>query len=213
MQKVALKSLALGLSLLAANAFADVVIYDNGAPRTDSGRCISNGGGCGTGFSIYDTFTIGSSTVLTGFENWNAGSNAADYTNTKWSIWTTDPSRGGKPLASGTAVASVSLDAGFIATTVSGLSVSLKAGTYWLGIGQTISGSTPWTYANSKENTGHDAIGIDAAGTNVFFVQEDPALRIYGSVATVPESTTSQLMLTGFAALGALVARRKKSAS
>ena len=95
---------------------------------------------------IYDDFQIGAS-IISGFtfndyidDN---GENSQNYLSTYWQVFAADPLTGPTPIASGTSVATLTAgSAGSTLFTVTGLNISLGAGTYWLGIGNNVGANT-----------------------------------------------------------------------
>lgn len=200
----------IGLSMVATSSLAQVAtVYDNGQPRALANRYSSSGGNSPVPL-ILDSFTLTQETQVTGFQAWSGMGNAQDYQSTVWEIWTTNPGyvSSATPLASGTTVGVSAADGAFISTTVSGLSVTLGPGTYWLGFGHRVDGTEQWAYANSKISTGHDALGTTTDRAYMSYVQDDPAFRITGITSAVPESSTLPLMAMGLFAISALVRAR-----
>lgn len=210
-------ALTAGLFSAANIAKADVVIFDNGLPVGNSNRCNSGPNSCGgTGsWTIYDNFTLAAAATITGFANWNLGnsSNINDYGSTNWSIWSVTPYNGGSALYSGNSLAAVSSDLGFIKTSVSGLSLNLSAGTYWLGINHQLTSPlyyASWTYASSSGGSG-DAIQLDG-GSWTFTNQPNLAFYVTASeTPPVPEPETYAMLLVGLGLLSFTAKRRKQS--
>ena len=133
--------LGIAVALAVGNAEA-AVLWDNGPPfESGAVYCSNNGTGCGsdnTGFTVYDDFRLDAAAKITGFTYHSGFPIGADqYLSTNWSIWTTDPvtSWAGGPALSGIADGINSAASfGFTLTTITGLSIELSPGTYWLGI-------------------------------------------------------------------------------
>jgi hypothetical protein len=134
-----------GLALLVVpwTAKADV-IWSNGNATGVGSNCDFNGNPCpggDDGWTIFDNFDLSNDETVFGFSyvsDFSVGS-APDYLSTNWSLWQVDPlgpfnSIG--PVASGNDVAVLTTNDLSVTTytfTVTGLSVNLAAGTYWLG--------------------------------------------------------------------------------
>lgn len=200
----------IGLSMVATNALAQITtVYDNGQPRPPFSRYSSSSDGSPVPL-ILDSFTLTTETLVTGFQTWSGLGNAPDYESTVWEIWATNPGHVSSlsPFASGDTAGFSTVDGAFISTTVSGLSVKLGPGTYWLGFGHRIDGTAQWAYANSTISTGHDALGTTTNRAYMFYVQDDPAFRINGITSAIPESSTLPLMAMGLFAISALIRAR-----
>lgn len=194
------------LTLAGSLAQAEVV-FDNGAPADNSYHCISGPKACGGSgtWTIYDQFTLASPTTISGFANWNVGIVEGFYSATKWSIWTSTPTNGGAALYSGTSVATIAIDQGYLLATVDGLAIDLAAGNYWLGITHVLRGNSVWTYAISA-NGQADALQWDGA-TNRAADLGDMAFVI---TAAVPEPDLYAMILAGLGLFGAVGWSRKR---
>jgi hypothetical protein len=118
--------------------------YSNGSVTGIGSNCDFNGNPCPggeSGWTIFDNFDLSNDDTVSGFSyvsDFSVGS-APDYLSTNWSIWAVDPlgpfnSRG--PVASGNTVAALTtndLSPTTYTFTITGLSVNLAPGTYWLG--------------------------------------------------------------------------------
>jgi hypothetical protein len=147
--KVIVPLVITGLALLVIpwTAKADIA-WSNGNIIRPGTSCDSVSSACGgVGWTIFDDFQLSSDDTVIAFSyvsDFSAGS-AADYQSTNWSLWSTDPlgyfaSSG--LLASGNisdgnaAVAVLTTNDLSLTTytfTVTGLSVILSPGIYWLG--------------------------------------------------------------------------------
>ncbi|MFT3857502.1 MAG: PEP-CTERM sorting domain-containing protein [Aquabacterium sp.] len=199
-----LSSMVMSAALAASTLSHAAVVYDNGAPFGDSHWCDSGPLHCGGNtWTINDDFTLSQDTVITGIDIWNSNGSAADYVNTTWSIWSRQPDRTFEPIATGTTVADISMDKGFILSRLSGLSVSLEAGQYWLGFSHQISTDNPWTYVTTSAGSGN-VVQLSLTGVNTSS-QIEAAFRIQSAV---PEPSTTALMVCGLALVGVAARRR-----
>jgi len=122
------------------------VLWSNGSPTT-AGLCEGQCGAAPVPLTIFDNFTAASNGwTATGFDysDFFVNTSTAQYTGTKWSIWSGDPLQGGKVVASGTATLGAGANLSITSCsgpnnclaqiTVTGLSVQLNPGTtYYLG--------------------------------------------------------------------------------
>ncbi|CAH0351120.1 PEP-CTERM sorting domain-containing protein [Aquabacterium sp. CECT 9606] len=205
MRHIVLSSIALAASMLAGVSHA-AVAYDNGSIGPSTSWCVSGVNQCGgASWTIADNFTLTTATVLTGFENWNLGAPAI-YVSTNWRIWANQPTSLSETIASGNAVATITEDAGFTLASVSGLAVSLNAGSYWIGFNHILSADNPWTYVTSSSGQAN-AVQLYEGGVNVSGLT-DAAFRLHTSAVPEPESVA--LILAGLAVVG--VASRRRAA-
>jgi PEP-CTERM motif-containing protein len=188
--------------MVAAPAFA-ATLYSNGAIN----GTIDAWNTC-CGFQVTDSFTISSSSTVTGFDGgfWVAPGDTPVHVD--WSIGT---AAFGSGSGSGTAALSNSLfcaGCGFgfydiYTSTAAGLSVSLGPGTYWLTLqnGTTAgAGNMFW-----DENDGPSM--AQQSGTGVIGSE---AFNIYGhtNMTTVPEPGTLLMLASGILGLGGIVRRK-----
>lgn len=203
-----IKNFIVAIAIVASASLAQAgVVFDNGGPAGDSFRCISGPDACGGSgtWTIYDQFTLNAATTVSGFANWNYEYYGGAYASTNWSIWTSTPTNGGSALYSGSSTATISSDQGSTLASVNGLSISLAAGTYWLGINHTVNDGI-WTYAFSSNGIS-DAIQLD--GDTV----TNPDHRDMAfTISAVPEPETYAMLLAGLGILG-FAARRKRTAA
>lgn len=210
MRTAFLSSFAMAAAMLAGNSHA-AVAYDNGGVGSLITWCNSGNNQCaGDAWTIVDDFKLGSKSVVTGLDTWSGFGNINDYVNTNWSIWSSKPDGLKAPIATGTSVGTVTDDAGFFLAAVSGLSVELEAGTYWIGYSHLLSGETPWTYVKSGSSVSNALqLGFRTATQSAWVNQSnlpDVAFRIHASA--VPEPGTVALVIGGLAAVGAIQRRR-----
>jgi hypothetical protein len=197
--------LVLGLSVGATELSRAAVIFDNGVATGSTEICDSMCGASAPRFIIYDDFTLSSTSSVTGFtyNSYNiAGSLATDYTGTTWSIWNADPvsNFGSGPIFSGTTLGVVSSGAASsLLITVSGLSINLGPGTYWLGTSNLESISTDITTYAITSNGFSDAEQSSTLGDFTGTGLTDAAFTIQG--AAVPEPSTLALFGAGLLSL------------
>ena len=191
-------------------------------------------GACGsqTGqvFTIFDNFTVtGPGWNVTGFDFSDFFVNntqTSQYSTTQWSIWSGDPLHNGTLVTSGTAMAMLGTPncnvgtpgACLVLMTVSGISVTLGAGTYWLGTGNVETGGATTYRAlasgnglpNFEQSNGHTT-GVKGSnwiigGTDATYFSADTAFDIIGTAT--PEPATLSLM--GFAIAGLVLVARPR---
>jgi MYXO-CTERM domain-containing protein len=193
------------------------VIYDNGTPTGDTGRCDTNQQQCGdSGWTVADHFSLSSGATVTGFTYNDYPGGGGGYTGTAWNIWNGDPFGGGTLITSGLAVGVVSAGAsGSQLVTITGLSVPLSANTYWLGIQtQLDTVATTWSRARVTGGSGTfeqwsgpaDGGGV---GHYQFPLTGVTAFSVEGDATGTPEPATFGL---GGLALVALAALRRRFA-
>lgn len=160
-----LKQALFAAVLCAVPTFADTVYWYNGDFDGANGL-VSEQGGVGDAFT-YDDFNVGAGGVtLTGlFANVLT---SATITQAAWEIRSgVSSGNGGTLIASGTDSATVT-DTGtngfgleLLNVVVSGLSINLSAGTYWLGVAPVVTDNTLVSYVATT--SGANAIGSPLA--------------------------------------------------
>lgn len=153
--KIILPLVTAGLLLLVVpGTGAASVVWNNGAITGAGGQCDFTGGACrggGDGFTIVDDFNLSDEIVVSGFtyDSFFFDGIPVDYSSTNWAIYDGDPITFGSAalVASGSAVAALSADScssPYTCTTttftVSGMSLDLAAGEYWLGYENVLTG-------------------------------------------------------------------------
>lgn len=219
--------LLVGLTLAASPAFAGT-LYDNGPINgsTDAWDIVN-------GFIVSDTFTLSSSSNVTGFMIgvWNECEGCGEMTSLQWSM--TSAPNGGTVYGSGTATTgggsgglltskllyTNQFGYGIDEVTVSGLSVNFGlGGTYWLNL-QNAQGGDGYFFWD--ENSGVGCGGDNGMGGGCPSQAQDnngigtipsESFTVLGSAtgsSSVPEP--SSILLLGSGALGLLgVLRRKR---
>lgn len=205
------------------------IIWNNGNPLSISTTCNSTPDVCPgghTGWSVFDTFNVSDSSTVSGITfggSFIGGGDASNYLSTNWSIWDEDPlgvfSFLG-PIASGNTVAALSpIAVGADTATdfsITGLSVDLAPGTYWIGYQNVMDNSGTGTVAVLTDNTtdpdhqyelGSDdqAVQLQESGYTDF--------TIFGSLDSPPAPEPATWMM-GCVAMGGffLAFRRMKKA-
>jgi hypothetical protein len=203
---VAVSALLIVLLLVVAPSFADAVLYDNGPINGKvNSWTITNP------FSVADSFTLTSASTIGSFSAglWVLPGDTAK--SLSWAITTGAPDfNGGTVLFSGSGnLNNVSLGAAnygynLYTSTLSGLNVSLAAGTYYLELFNTSSalgGQVGWDWN----------YGASTAFVNVFGSTQlsSESFTIYGTTAaTTPEPGTMLIFGTGVLGLLGAVRRR-----
>jgi hypothetical protein len=159
------------------------VAWTNGTATSIGSNCDFTGGACpggDTGWTIFDNFGLTTQDTVSGFSyisDFSVGS-ASDYLSTNWSLWSVDPlgpfsSIG--PLATGNTVAALTTNDLSVTTytfTITGLSVNLPPGTYWLG------------YENVLAGDGAVTLDVMSNGTSLPGYEEQSGDKEYGFTYT-----------------------------
>lgn len=190
------------------------VVYNNGAAASDSGRCAETSGACDGRWTVFDDFTLSSAATITDIK-WTANlySGLSDYNGARAWIYSADPVFG-----SGTLLATVaaqvgsptlsSLGGNFYDIDLSGLSISLGAGTYWLGM----QNDTTFNYATvacTSDCTGNGTQWQNDGAGYRFSPDQNYAFSLEANAVPEPAS----LALLGLGLLGLGLGRRRKQKS
>ena len=202
---VALSVLLVLLLLAATPSFADTLLYTNGPINGTIGGYFLN-----DGYSLATSFKLSSASNISSFSVglWDAIYPPIGVT---WWITTTPDFNLGDALASGTGGFNNSAFLGMneysyqvYASTMTGLNVSLGAGTYYLGLKE--GWYAPYWDINYGPSTAY--VNFDDGITNVTTLGiASPAFTIYGTSAT-PEPGT--MLMFGTGALGLMGAIRRR---
>jgi hypothetical protein len=205
---------AICVGTLCVSAAQAAVLYENGPLSGSSGFCDQGPSGCGGSgtWTYYDDFTLTSPSIVTGFDytDWFYEGTPADYVQTNWSVWDSDPFTAAAPLATGTTAATItpngppSVQYLFTVTGVNPLNLVAPPGTYWLGINNTVRNGAITTAAEST-HLPRNAKQSDGV-THFFNNYPDRAFRIYGNV--VPEPSAAALVFVGVVVIGCRRLRR-----
>lgn len=158
--------------LLTVSGLQAGTLWNNGALTGTATICDGGPGTCSnsssTAWTIFDNFTVPTSSVLgwlvSSFDYTDQFANtpAADYKDTSWSIWNGDPLSGGKLVASGLTLGSLTLLSGTCATSgnpvstcTNRITINLTT-TVYLSPGATYYLGTSNVLASSNDNTYRD---------------------------------------------------------
>lgn len=209
------KVITLIVLLSTANLAQAALIYDNGIATADSGRCAETSGACNASWSVFDDFTIGSSSEVTSI-SWTARiyNGISDYNFSNIWIYDADPVFDAGSLLFSTSDAGTlsanGLGANFYDIEISGLSVNLAAGTYWLGMQHdttagyaTVAMTGVFDNATQWSNGGSGSLNDD---------QPEFAFKINGEprITTIPEPIT--FVLFSFAIMCLCFSKRNRKA-
>lgn len=163
---------ALAAFALSSQAQAGVV-YDNGAPTRDSLRCADGSGRCGAAWVVYDNFDLSSSITISAVR-WTAylTGGLADFRGARAFIYGADPVYGdGKLLYTMTQPATASrngLHANAYDMVIGGLDITLKPGSYWLGMAHQTSANFASVYC-ARNCLGGDSTQAGYHGMRVVY--------------------------------------------
>jgi hypothetical protein len=221
--KAAVVVISLGLlsSMPVENASASV-LWNNGTTTGSGGLCNNDTFGCGgggLGWTVYNSFTLSNTDTVTGLTyDSQFLSGLASYVSTNWSIWSTNPytSFASGPAYSGTLTGVNSADANSMTlTTITGLSVVLTAGTYWIGLSNNLSGSDDQSSygAVSSLNTGTSTYQLLGDGERLNNPANQEAFTIDGTsgISATPLPAGLPLFAGGLGAMGLLGWRKKRT--
>ncbi len=211
---VAIVGVVLGLMTCGAQA---AVVYNNGAAASNSYRCAEDSGACSGTWTVFDDFTLSSATTITDIK-WTAYlyGGLGDYNGARAWVYSADPVFANGALLA-TVVAQVgsptrsSLGGDFYDIDLSGLSISLNAGIYWLGIQHdttfnyaTVACTASCSSGNSTQwqNGGAGVRNYDAK-SYAFSLESNPVSN--------PISTPATLALLGLGLFGVGAASRKQA--
>lgn len=206
----------LAVLLLAAMPLLAQDVYDNGPINGNISAYSFTGA---YGWQTADSFILGAQTTITGFSIGAWVIPGDQPVSVNWEILSGGPDwLGGTVLASGTANFSntywgTGFDGAYdiYTSTVSGLNVTLGAGTYWLELGggtTEIDGNPVYWDENDGPSSAHQAdYGVDngAIGSEAFTVN--------GSTAggTTPEPGTLVMFGSGVVGLAGVIRRKLKA--
>lgn len=178
-------------------------IWNNGTPSGGTTNCDSSPDLChgepgNQGWTMYDDFVVSSDVTVTGmtYDSTFPNGSPSDYISSNWSIWAADPiaTYVSGPLFSGNAVAVLSTDTSGTVTatqfTITGLSLDLTPGIYWLGyenVLQNDGADTVVVLSNGVAQPGYEQISDD--GTTQFNYAGNTVFSIQGGAPPPPPPT------------------------
>ncbi len=223
--KAAVLAISLGFfsAVSLENASADV-LWNNGTTTGSGGLCNNDNFGCGgggLGWTIYNSFTLSTTATVTGLTyDSQFLSGLGSYVSTNWSIWSSNPyiSFASGPAYSGTVTGVNSADVqSMTLTTITGLSVALTAGTYWIGLSNNLSGSDDESSygAVSTLNTGTSTYQLLGDGERLNNPVYQEAFTIDGTsgVSATPLPAALPLFAGVLGMIGLIAGRKKRKAA
>lgn len=212
-------AVALALSMVAPIGARAGLIFDNGP--VDATRTTWNATGA-QNWTIFDDFVIASNTTVTSIEYNIFQNDAADYLNTAVTILDgTGGVLGGIIVPTFSAVASSIVSNGLETSnsnvrfgfthTITGLSLSLDAGNYFVGF-SLFNGSTVLTSIGSGPGSGQ-TIGAGLFQNTNLHSGDHMAFKIFDGDAPEQVPEPSALALFGLGLLGLGLARRRRKAA
>lgn len=202
------------LTFATCGAFADTTFYENMSNGFSTNRCDANTPTCGgSGWIIYDDFTVAGQTSLTDFtytDFFFTGS-IANYVSTNWYVFGPNASNPfGAPTYSGTSVASfVANNDGSYTFSVSGLNLALSDGTWIIGFSNNMNDPSVITTRAASDDPrlpGYWQQSTD--GVNQFTLSGNTAFSVSTSGNGVPEPGTLVMFGSGLVGLAGMIRRK-----
>lgn len=211
------KALRIGLFtvsfLVGTSALNAGLVFDNGAYGGDQvGRFH------GDSWTMFEDFTLSSPATISSLF-WSTHDQPVSYTNTDLTFYSTATPTAGFEVFSGTFAATRTANAtgtlfgdysGFDYL-ISGLSVSLGAGTYSFSLHNNVTGGgTTWDQTLGNGSTIAGRWQSDSGVPGTFFGTEDSVFQLSDGAAQVPEPATSLLLGAGLLVVCAFSRRIRK---
>ena len=187
--------------------------WNNGPVASDSGCCDNSPSattttGCGAGYTVYDDFTSRTDRSINTitYDSYPTGAEGA----TKVSLFDHDPitTDATDPFLTFVQVGTTSADAfGATLVTLFGLSISLAAGTYWIGLQNIFADGSVSSFGVSSQSHLQGAEqGRDSGPVYRLPSRVDAAFTLQSDV---PEPATWAMLILGFGLSGACIRRRE----